>query len=281
MGREKIKAAIRAHVPREMRNWLRSPAKTADWLLLSARARLGWSRQFQISDERSIICHPIAYRAARRAQTEDPEQAAEIQQFLQHCRPGMVLFDVGANFGFFSLVCVRTGGRAIAIEPSAVGAGIIRKQIELNHAESSMRVVEAAAGDHEGTLEMLSAGVFSDGYYRYEPERDSRELTPVAMTTLDALCMRFGEPSHVKIDVEGYEAAVIRGAKELLARRTATVFLELHNEIGRMAGEDTSSCVEELSRNGYDIHSVRGDRLTLEEAVRPAICRVVATHSAV
>jgi len=276
----KVKAAIRAHVPRELRNWLRSPAKAADWLWLSTRAQMGWTQQFRISDDKSIICHPIAYRAALKAQTEDPEQAAELQRFLEDCRPGMVLFDVGANFGLFSLICVRMGGRAIAIEPSAIGSRIIRKQMELNRVDSTMKLIEAAAGEHEGVLEMLSAGVFSDGYYKYERARDSRELTRVPMTTLDRLCARFGGPSHVKIDVEGYEAAVIRGAKELLAQRTATVFLELHNEMARSAGEDTKFCVEELSRNGYSIYSVHGRKLTLEEATQPAICRIVATQAA-
>jgi len=188
----------------------------------------------------------------------------------------MFLFDVGASFGIFSLACARLGGKAIAIDPSRIATKMIAKQLKLNNLDDKIRILDSAIGDYDGTIEMLSSGIYSDGYYRYEPGRDRRELTRVPITTVDHLAERFGPPSHLKIDVEGYEAAVIRGARELLKRSSPLVFIELHNEMVLASGGDLTYCVNELLRLGYNIFSAYGTPLSVEQAVKPPICRVLA-----
>jgi len=61
---------------------------------------------------------------------------------------------------------------------------------------------------------MLSSGVFSDGYMRMARGRSSSELTKTRAVTIDQLADQFGHRHISKIDVEGYEAAVVRGARE-------------------------------------------------------------------
>lgn len=128
----------------------------------------------------------------------------------------MLLFDIGARFGVFSLICGQVGGKAVAIDPSHIAARMIATQLKLNNLKDRVEVLEAAVGDTEGSIEILSSGIYSDGYLRFGVGRDSRELTRVPVTTADHLTKRYGQPSHLKIDVEGYEAAVIRGARRLL-----------------------------------------------------------------
>jgi len=276
MQSEGIKSAIRAIVPRDVRNWMRSPAKALTWLWQSARFTCGFTNALEISDGESLLCHPLVFRAAQTAQVRDPEQAAEFHQFISHCHPGMFLFDVGASFGIFSLACARLGGKAIAIDPSRIATKLIAKQVKLNSLNDQIRILESAIGDTDGTIEMLSSGIYSNGYYRYEPGRDKRELTRVAVTTVDHLAERFGRPSHLKIDVEGFEAAVIRGARELLKRSSPLIFIELHNEMVRTAGGDPAYCANELLRLGYSIFSAYGTPLSVEQALKPPICRVLA-----
>jgi len=276
MQSEGIKSTIRFLVPRDLRNWMRSPAKALTWIWQSARFTCGFNKSLKISDGQSLLLHPIAYRAAQTAQIRDPEQAAEFHQFVSYCRSGMFLFDVGASFGIFSLVCARLGGKAIAIDPSRLATNMVGKQLKLNKLQESVKVLEVAVGDMDGDIEMLSAGIYSDGYYRYESARDSRELTRVPVTTLDHLAERFGQPSHLKIDVEGYEAAVIRGARELLRRSSPLVFLELYNEMVVASGGDVGFCVKELLKLDYSIFSVYGTQLSVEQALKPPICRVLA-----
>ena len=276
MQLKRIKSTIRLLVPRDIRNWLRSPAKAFTWLWQSARFRCGLNDRLEISGGQSLLCHPLVYRAVQAAQVRDPEQAAEFHQFVSQCHPGMFLFDVGASFGIFSLACARLGGKAIAVDPSRIATNMIAKQLKLNNLNDKIRILESAIGDTAGTIEMLSSGIYSDGYYRYEPGRDKRELTRVPVTTVDHLAERFGQPSHLKIDVEGYEAAVIRGARGLLKGSFPLVFIELHNEMVLASGGDLAYCVNELLRLGYNIFSAYGTPLSVEQALKPPICRVLA-----
>jgi len=156
---------------------------------------------------------------------------------------------------------------------------MIAKQLRLNDLQERVKVLEVAVGDKDGTIEMLNAGIYSDGYYRYESARDRRELTNVRATTLDHLAAHFGWPSHLKIDVEGYEAAVIRGARELLTQSSPLVFLELHNEMVLASGGDPAYCVNELLRLGYNLFSAHGAPLSAEQALKPPICRVLARRA--
>jgi len=275
MQSQGIKSAIRTVVPRDVRNWMRSPAKALTWLWQSALFRCGFTKSLLISDGQSLLLHPLAYRAAQIAQVRDPEQAAEFHQFLSYCHSGMFLLDVGASFGIFSLACARLGGNAIAIDPSRIATNMIAKQLRLNDLQDRVKVLGVAVGDKDGTIEMLNAGIYSDGYY-YESVRDRRELTIVPVTTLDHLAAHFGWPSHLKIDVEGYEAAVIRGARELLTQSSPLVFLELHNEMVLASGGDPAYCVNELLRLGYNLFSAHGAPLSAEQALKPPICRVLA-----
>src|SRR2546429_1628975 len=68
---------------------------------------------------------------------------------------------------------------------------MIAKQLKLNNLKDNVRILEAAIGDMDGTIEMLSAGIYSDGYYRCEAGRDKRELTRVPVTTVDHLAEHF------------------------------------------------------------------------------------------
>lgn len=63
---------------------------------------------------------------------------------------------------------------------------------------------------------MLSAGVFSDGYFRLVKGRSQSELTQTPATTVDQITQQFGSPTHIKIDAEGHEAAVLRGARSTM-----------------------------------------------------------------
>lgn len=229
-----------------------------------------------MSESLSLRCHPLAYQAVERAQFNDPEQSAEFQQFLSCCGPGMSLFDIGASFGIFSLACAGLGGKALAVDPSHIATKMISRHIKLNGFSNSVQVLEAAVGDGNGTIEMLSAGIYSDGYLRFAPGREKRELTIVPLTTVDNLVMRFGSPSHLKVDVEGCEAAVLRGAEQLLRRSAPIIFLELHNDMVRASGGDVEFSIDMLQMLNYRVFSVHGNQLGRDEVLRPPICRILA-----
>ena len=210
------------------------------------------------------------------AQVEDPEQAPEFQNFFSHCSQGMSLFDVGAHFGIFSLAAAHFGGIALAIDPSLEALRMVNVQASLNNCSDRIRTIRAAASDNSGGIDMLAGGVLSDHYFVVSKGRNQSELTHLDTVTVDELSLKFGPPSHLKIDVEGYEAAVLRGARTTLKNSAPLVFLELHNEIVASNGGDQNAALNELSNLGYQVFGLDGKPASREIIFRKPITRVVA-----
>jgi FkbM family methyltransferase len=229
-------------------------------------------------DECVLVCHPRVRRTFLRSQLSDPEQNAEFRNFASYCAPSMRLFDIGASYGAFSLVAAHFGGTAVAVDPSPIATRLIRLQSKLNECEEQIRVVVACVSDAEGEKEMLSSGVFSDGYFRMTSGRSSRELVKTNAVTIDRLADQFGRPTHIKIDVEGHEAAVIRGAKKTLTSIAPVLILELHNEMVRSDGGDPTCVLDDLAQMGYEMFSINGAKIDNGAILDAPICRVVGKH---
>jgi hypothetical protein len=103
-------------------------------------------------------------------------------------------------------------------------------------------------------------------------------MTATPAVTLDGLVERTGlSPTHVKIDVEGYEGAVLRGGRRLLTGEPPPlIFLELHNALLRERREDPGAVLDLLEELGYqtlDCFAVPADRAVL--LARPLV-RLIA-----
>ena len=263
-------------MPRSARNWLRSPQKSMEWLWDSLSFSVGATKELTLLPDWRVICHPRVYKVFSFSQLTDPEQSEEFRNFVRYCGPSMRLFDIGASYGAFSLVAAHFGGTSIAVEPSPIATRFISVECQLNGFEKNIQVVEACAGEVIGEVEMLSSGVFSDGYFRMTSGRSSRELTKMKAVTIDRLAEQFGAPTHIKIDVEGYEAAVLRGAKRTIANFSPLLFLELHNEMIRADGDDPASVLDDLAEMKYEELSINGVNADRDRILRMPICRLVA-----
>lgn len=271
-----MKSVVRDIIPRSARNWLRSPRKSMEWVWDSFCFSVGATKELALLPDWNLICHPRVYKTFLHSQVVDPEQSEEFRQFVRYCTSSMCFFDIGASYGAFSFAAVHFGGTAIAVEPSPIATRLIRLQSSLNGLDKNLRIVQACAGETAGEVEMLSSGVFSDGYFRIAPGRSSRELTKTRAVTVDQLADEFGPPTHIKIDVEGYERAVIRGAKRTLTDLAPLLFLELHNEMIRADGEDPTNVLDELAEMNYEELSIGGSPAGRTAILKMPICRLVA-----
>ncbi len=144
-------------------------------------------------------------------------------RYLRFFKPfipdGSLCFDIGADVGWWSSLFRKAGGRVIAAEPQA--ASLRRLERKFRH-DPHVTIVPVALGAMEGKAPMLISNApplssFSSEWIQRASQsqrfrdfhwHDSRE---VAMTTLDRLIAAYGIPSVIKIDVEGYEAEVLKG----------------------------------------------------------------------
>jgi hypothetical protein len=97
--------------------------------------------------------------------------------------------------------------------------------------------------------------------------------------TIDHMTLRFGAPTHIKIDVEGHEAAVLRGAVGTLGKVPPILFLELHNEMILSDQGNPASALDELERVGYETFALNGERIDRKAILEKPIIRVVARKS--
>jgi FkbM family methyltransferase len=246
---------------------------------------LGCRQRVEVRPGWQLVCHPRAYRASYHAQCDDPEQVAEFDDFIHACTEGMILFDVGAHFGLFALAALHYGGpraRAVAVDASPPATRMIAIQARLNGAGRRLQVVRACVCDAVGTRAMVAAGVLADGYYM-PPGGDhtGREITQTAATTLDALIEQTGlTPTHVKIDVEGFEHEVLIGGESLFRRHHPLLFLELHGDVIRARGQDPLAVLRRACEYGYSQLERDGQPVTAEQAARLRLARLVCRAGA-
>lgn len=167
-------------------------------------------------------------------------------------RPGMVMFDVGANVGFYTLAFSRLGGdagRVYAFEPDAGNVVKLRRHAVLNHL-SNTAIVQVAVAGHIGLVGFTSGAAGETG-------RLGGDDYLVPVTSLDTLVASsaVSAPDFVKMDVEGAEASVLEGARELLAAGRTIWLIALHGEIPKR------DCFRLLKEYGYLIEDLAGHRV--------------------
>jgi FkbM family methyltransferase len=150
--------------------------------------------------------------------------------FAQVVAPGMTVIDVGANFGYYTLLfgnAVGPSGHVIAIEPVPPTAALLGRTVEVNGLAGRTRVVAAAAWERpDARVHML---VRPD-----EPKNAAVIGQPkpgsivVPTTTVDELTRGLARLDLVKIDAEGAELAVIAGMRETIARLKPRILLEFN-----------------------------------------------------
>jgi FkbM family methyltransferase len=151
---------------------------------------------------------------------------------LSFLRPGDTAYDVGANVGYITLAMARAvgpSGHVVACEADPVSAQVLRANVSDNGL-STVSVVEAAVSDHTGDVEFARWPHYSlIGHIAGESEPSDATMVTVQAVRLDDLLDSHPAPRVVKIDVEGAEAAVLRGACTLLRSARPFVLVEVRS----------------------------------------------------
>jgi hypothetical protein len=94
--------------------------------------------------------------------------------------------------------------------------------------------------------------------------------------TIDQMARQFGPPSHIKIDVEGHEAAVLRGGADTLCDSSPLLFIELHTDMVFSEGGDPGAALDVIRGFGYQTFALDGQVIERSAILRQPISRIIA-----
>ena len=184
---------------------------------------------------------------------------AEYEAFRGAVQPGATALDIGANVGAYSLLLgqwVGTKGRVFAFEPAPAIFDGLSRHIVLNGLSSIVMPVASAVGSCvTTTASLVLAGTHGESHLASAHDAAAPSVH-VALTTVDRFCeeQRIA-PSFIKVDVEGFELSVLRGARETIARagRDLALFVEMHPSVWPLIGTSREDILRELDVQRLDI----------------------------
>ena len=144
--------------------------------------------------------------------------------FQRLVKPGMVVIDIGAHVGYYTLISARQAGpkgRVYAFEPDPDNHATLLRNIELN-GYSNVVTARKAVSDRVGDGQLYLSETISGNHSLYDHGQSRRGSIPVETTTVDSMLEKLDWPQVdlVKIDVEGGEVAVLDGMTQLLEKST-------------------------------------------------------------
>lgn len=173
----------------------------------------------------------------------------EDMAFLLHfLRPGDTFVDVGANVGSFSVLAAGEANcDVVAFEPTQGTFGDLQRNIRLNGLDGKIHAHNMCVGSQKGDVKFVSSLGCEN---HVSVPGDHKDVVSVPMDKIDSL-LKIEGPTVLKIDVEGYETEVIRGAAAFLQMpEVVGVIMEL-NDSCRKFGFSERALHEQMMSYGF------------------------------
>jgi FkbM family methyltransferase len=193
--------------------------------------------------------------------TYEPELAALCVTQLQSMGDRDAI-DVGANVGFFTTLIAKNisiGRKVLAIEPTPNASRRLARNILQNNVNDYVIVFVGAASASSGRTEISIV----EGKEEYSslgsmshPDicRDRFRKASVEIRTIDALVEQFAlRPGFMKVDVEGFEHMVFRGAQKVLEKHRPIIISELSDFMLRRNGSSAEEVINIIKSAGYRV----------------------------
>lgn len=184
--------------------------------------------------------------------------------FKSTLRAGDCVVDVGSNIGYYSLLASTLVGRSgvvVAFEPVPSIADMLEANLERNEV-ANVEVVRKIVSDGDGTAEMFVESSGNLGHSATVPGLGHESVGQVEQGSLDSLIGVSVPPIKLlKIDVEGGELSVLRGARKTLGQMLpgASVVIEVSPELLASRGEELSELAEILDPAVWDVYDLHND----------------------
>ena len=214
----------------------------------------------------AITFNPLMHWSVVKPEAYEPEVLAVLSR---HLEPGMTFYDVGANIGLYALMAsteVGPNGRVLAFEPEENNLRFLKINAKAG------RVIDVhgvAVGASDGTVMFDRRGGAMSGRVMRSGDQ-AAEAVQVSVRSIDSLVEAGAPPPNaIKIDVEGLEGDVLKGATETLARYRPLLICEMH-----LLASDAGPAVDLLRSANYRLERLDGTEIAACDAAPPCIIAV-------
>ncbi|MEO5890126.1 MAG: FkbM family methyltransferase [Ferruginibacter sp.] len=182
----------------------------------------------------------------------------QTQAFIKTIKKGDTIFDVGANVGYYTaLGSILTGdqGRVFSFEPLARNISYLYRHVEINKL-TNVTIIPSACSDSLSILKFIESSNTAMGRLENSEMAGSSDtkISIIPTVTLDAIADKIeGFPKVLKIDVEGAEVAVLKGAEKIISISKPAIFLSVHSQELRKA------CLDYLLTFNYRFEPLQED----------------------
>lgn len=202
----------------------------------------------------------------------------ELRLLLPHLQVGDVAVDVGANIGTHAVPFARAvgpSGLVLAYEPDPSNRRLLRANLRLNRCSSCV-VRPTALWDRPGTM-MLHHSKGNMGAHSLVAVNvdDLQGSIPVKVTTLDAEARKWGgrRVRLIKMDTQGGEGHILRGAQRVIERDRPIVLAEFVGPMIESAGEPREVHLKTMEGKGYSLYHLHEGTQT----IRPTTSETMRT----
>ena len=207
---------------------------------------------FALFNRLYVTCFPLyklVYFAYKRYSDRD-----KIRLITQHVKPGMMVLDIGANIGFYSILLSRLVGKdgvVYAFEPDEDNYKFLVRTV-IN--QPNVKTVKAACGEKSGSAFLYKSNKMNVDHHMYKG-KESRESVEVKMVSVDEYLSQTDENAgFIKIDVQGYDCHVLKGLQKTIARSSNTLIIgELWPYGLKQAGSSANEYFTQLQQAGLDV----------------------------
>ena len=211
-----------------------------------------WSPPFTLTEWAKYNLLPGRFNKWRIVRKALRKGEAELRMLPDLVPRDRTAIDVGANKGVYTHVLSELCAQVIAFEPNPKVFRMLQHGLRDN-----VIAHQVALSDQGGEAELFipgTQGKYSTQLGSLRTRRDGVEgrIVRVPTRTLDSYELR--NVGFIKIDVEGFEQAVLRGARETLARNRPVILLEMEE---RHTGEPIEQSIAAVEAYGYDVFFVR------------------------
>ena len=196
----------------------------------------------------------------------EPLQTNLLKQLVT---PGMTVVDIGANLGYYVLIeasIIGETGKIYAIEPIPQNYEILKKNVRKNNYENIVETYFIAVSDTCGVskIAMTKESNFStmflnkremSEWMEKQVEISTEKILDIETVTLDTFLIDKPPVDFIRMDVEGYEAKIIKGMSNTLknSKKGLKLFIEFHPGIFREPRVIVAEIIQDLINSGLEI----------------------------